>query len=146
MQYSRQIEINLPRDQTAALFDDPDNLSKWMQGLVSFEHLDGEPGTKGARSRIMCVQGNREIEIIETIEDRVMPERLIAIYTTKGMWNRCEQYLEETPQGTTIWRQENEFRCSGMMMKLMTMLMPFMFKRETEKQMRAFKEFAEAQP
>lgn len=95
MQYSRQIEINLPRDQTAALFDDPDNLSKWMQGLVSFDHLDGEPGAKGARSRIMCVQGNREIEIIETIEDRVMP---------------------------------------------------FMFKRETEKQMRAFKEFAEAQP
>ena len=114
-----------------------------MQGLVSFEHLAGTPGTPGATSTVKCLQGKREIDIIETIEERVMPERFIAIYTTKGMWNRCEHYLEETSDGKTNWRQVNEFKCSGVMMRIMLALLPGMFRKETMRQMKSFKAFAE---
>ena len=44
MKYTREIVIELPRDRVIELFDDADNLSKWQEGLQSFEHVSGEPG------------------------------------------------------------------------------------------------------
>ena len=37
----------MPRARFIELFDDPDNLPKWQEGLISFEPLHGEPGTRG---------------------------------------------------------------------------------------------------
>jgi len=45
--------------------------------------------------------------------------------------------------GSTKWTQANEFRCEGLMMRLMMRLMPGAFRKETMKQMESFKAFAE---
>ena len=42
MKYTCKLVINLPRERVVELFDDPDNLPRWMEGLQSFEHLSGE--------------------------------------------------------------------------------------------------------
>ena len=49
--YTVAIEIDLPRDRVIELFDNPDNLFKWQTGLQSFDHLSGEPGQPGAKSK-----------------------------------------------------------------------------------------------
>ena len=48
MKYSVVCDINLPRDKVIELFDNPDNLPKWMDRLAKFERLsgNGEPGSK----------------------------------------------------------------------------------------------------
>ncbi|HCA57656.1 MAG TPA: SRPBCC family protein, partial [Blastocatellia bacterium] len=66
MKYNVAIEIEKPLDEVVALFDSVDNLYKWMEGLESFEHLEGTPGEVGARSRLKFDMNGRKIEMIET--------------------------------------------------------------------------------
>jgi hypothetical protein len=58
------------------------------------------------------------------------------------VWNEVKNRFEETASGTTIWYTQNEFRFEGFM-KLMAMLMPGAFKRQSFKYMKLFKSFAE---
>lgn len=81
--------------------------------------------------------------MVETIETRNMPDEFTAIYTTKGVWTRSANHFTDTPDGGTHWRQVNEFRPEGVMMRLMTTLMPGMFRKQSMAFMTAFKAFAE---
>ena len=53
MKYSNEIIINLPVSRVVELFDSIENLYKWQPELVSFEHLSGEPGMAGAKSKLL---------------------------------------------------------------------------------------------
>ena len=145
MQYTCEIEIALPRPRVIELFDDPDNLKHWQEGLQSFTHKSGTPGEPGAVSEIVFQLGKRRMEMLETIETRNLPDEFTAIYTTKGVWNRLTNHFTETTDGRTHWRQTNEFRPEGIMMRLMTTFMPGMFRKQSLAFMEAFKRFAEAQ-
>ena len=70
MKYTLSTTINLPRSKVIELFDNPDNMSKWQPELQSFEHISGEPGEPGAKSRLKYKMGKREVEMIETITAR----------------------------------------------------------------------------
>jgi carbon monoxide dehydrogenase subunit G len=39
MKYTSEIEINSPIDSVIELFDNPDNMEKWMKGLQTFEPI-----------------------------------------------------------------------------------------------------------
>lgn len=49
MKYESELVIDLPRERVIELFDNPDNLPKWQEGLQSFEHISGEVGQPGAK-------------------------------------------------------------------------------------------------
>lgn len=51
MKFRQEIEINKPIEEVIPLFDNPDNMDKWMEGLQSFEHISGIPGVNRERSR-----------------------------------------------------------------------------------------------
>ena len=141
MKYTCELTLNLPRDEVIALFNDPDNLSKWQPGLQSFEHVSGEAGQPGAKSRMLYNEGRREIEMIETIIARDLPESFSATYEAKGVWNEISnQFLVEGDQ--TRWVMDSEFRFSGFM-RLMPIFMRGAFRKQTMKTMERFKEFAE---
>lgn len=141
MKYTCELTINLPRDEIIALFDDPDNLSKWQPGLQSFEHVSGEPGQPGAKSRLLYDEGGRKIEMIETIIARDLPETFSATYEAKGVWNEIiNQFLEE--EGQTRWVMDSDFRFSGFML-LMLVFMRGAFRKQTMQTMQRFKDFAE---
>ena len=142
MKYELEIEINLPREQVLELFDNQDNLAKWQEGLQSFEHLSGEPGTVGAKSLIKYKMGKREIEMTETITKKDLPNEYWFTFEAKGVWNSVDNYFEAKDVNTTGWKIVNDFRGSGMM-KVMMILMPSMFKKQSLKFMNDFKAFAE---
>ena len=145
MIYTCEIDVNHTRERMIELFDNPDNLPKWLIGLERFTHISGEKGFPGAKSEFVVTAGNRTVEMIETIETRDLPEEFTAIYEAKGVWNRTENFFHVNDDGSTKWIQTNEFRCDGLMMKLMMKLMPGAFRKETMKQMESFKAFAEAE-
>ena len=63
MKYTVDIIIDLPRPKVVTLFDNPDNMHKWQPDLVSFDHLSGDPGQPGAKSKLhykMGKKGNRD--------------------------------------------------------------------------------------
>ncbi len=142
MDYTQDIEIDLPRDRVIALFDDPDNLPKWQEGLQSFEHLTGEPGQPGATSRLVFQQGKRRIEMIETITARNLPDSFDGTYDAKGVRSIAENRFVVVSPERTRWVAHNVFEFSGPM-KIIGLLFGRTFPKQTMKYMQAFKTFAE---
>ena len=144
MNYSQQIEINIPREKVIELFDNPDNMKHWQPGLISYEHLSGDHGKPGAKMLLRYKMGKRKIEMIETITVRDLPNEFSGTYEAKGVWNMVKNTFTEPSDGSTIWLSENEFKFKGFM-KIMAAVMPGAFKKQSFKYMQQFKEFAEAE-
>lgn len=142
MKYNLDITIDLPRDRVIELFDNPDNMKEWQSGFVSLEPLDGSPGQTGAKSKLLYKMGRRDIEMIETIIKRDLPNEFSASYEAKGVWNSINNIFSEEDENQCKWVLENEFRFTGFM-KIIAFLMPGSFKKETWKMMVQFKNFAE---
>ena len=142
MKFTVKIKINLARNKVIELFDSTENLKKWQPGLLSFEHQSGTPGEVGAKSRLQYKTGKREIEMVETITVKNLPDEFSGIYEAKGVRNEVKNYFYEVNKNTTKWVSENEFRCSGLM-KIIAFFMPGSFKKETMKYLEYFKEFSE---
>lgn len=144
MRYQFEIEINAPRERVVELFLDPDNLQKWQPDLVSFEQISpGAPREVGAKTKQVHRMGKREVEMIETITVHRPPEEFAANYEAEGVSNLVSNRLTATTRGTTRWILDSHCKFSGLMMKLMALLLPGMFKKQTLTFMQRFKEFAE---
>ena len=145
MKYTQEIEIDLPRERVAALFMDTANLPKWQPGFVSMTPVSGEPGTEGAVSALVYKMGKREIEMTETILRWNPPEQFDGIYEAKGIKNWQYNRIEPVGDSKTKWISTSEFQFKGFM-KLMALLMPGAFKKQSRKYLEQFKAFAEAEP
>lgn len=142
MKYACEIEINRPVQTVVELFDNPDNMGKWMEGLQSFEHLSGEPGKVGSKSRLRFKMGRREMEMIETITVRNLPDEFAGTYEANGAFNIVKNKFLPLPGERTLYINEQEFQFKGFM-KIIGFLMPGMFKKQSMKYLVAFKNFAE---
>lgn len=144
MKYTTEIEINQPVNKVVELFDNPDNMKEWMEGLQSFETISGTPGEEGAKAKLKYKMGKREIEMIETITKRNLPDEFTGTYEAKGVFNIVKNRFIPIGDNKTKYVTEQEFQFSGFM-KMMGIFMPGAFKKQSLKYMIAFKEFAEKQ-
>jgi len=141
MQFSCEVIINMPREKVIETFDNTDNLMKWMKGLQSFNHISGEPGHPGAKSRLVFDQNGRRLEMIETIDSRNLPDEFAGTYITHGLVNKVTHRFYEDGAEKTKWISENEFQFSGLM-KLMIFFTRHAFPKQTQIYMENFKKFA----
>lgn len=144
MKYILDIDINKPIERVIDLFDNPDNMSKWMKGLVSFDHLSGTQGQPGAKSRLKFKMGNRDVEMIETIKVRNLPDEFSGTYEVKGVFNTIKNKFVRLSDNKTKYISEQEFEFQGFM-KVIAFLMPGVFKKQTKKYLEDFKNFVESQ-
>ena len=142
MKYSKEILIELPREEVITKMENPDNFKHWQKGFISYNHISGDPGKEKARSKLKYKMGKREVEMIETIEKNRLPNKLFLTYDAKGVFNRQKNYFEEVSKNSTKWISDNEFECSGFM-KIIAFLMPKSFEKQTYIYMKDFKAFAE---
>ncbi len=143
MKYTCEVEINQPRNKVIELFDNPDNMSKWQPGLQSFEHIEGEAGKPGAKSRLKYDMNGRKVEMIETITTRKLPDEFSGTYEAKGVFNSMVNKFFEVGPDKTRWVAETEFEFSGFM-KLIGFFMKGSFPKQTQKYLDNFKRFAES--
>ncbi len=143
MKYTNETIINLPLDKVVELFDSAENLSKWMEGLQSYEHLSGTPGQPGAKARLKFKMGGRDMEMIETITANHLPHELSGTYEMNGVVNTISNKFEKISENQTRYYTENEFKFHGFM-QFVAFLMPGAFKRQSQKYLDAFKKFAES--
>ena len=117
-------------------------MKHWMRGLVSYELISGTPGEEGAQMTMKFKMGKRDMEMVETIITRNMPEEFHATYDAKGVHNIQKNYFKEE-NGQTRWISESEFQFEAFGMKLMAFLMPSAFKKQSKQYANDFKNFAE---
>jgi carbon monoxide dehydrogenase subunit G len=145
MKYSNEVIIDLPRRKVIELFDNPENMKYWQKGLVSFEHISGEPGKPGAKSQLKYQMGKRSVEMIETVTDRNLPEEFHGTYETKGIFNIQKNFFKDDGDQTR-WISEAEFQCSGFMKVIAFFFGESTFKKQSQVYMDDFKSFAEGNP
>ena len=143
MKYSLEIEINQPIDKVIELFDNADYLEHWQPGLQSVEHISGELGKPGAKTKLRYLMGKREVEMIETITARDLPKEFSATFEANGVLNIQKNLFRAMGTDRTKWISDNEFQFSNLPMKLMGWLMPGAFKKQSKIYLDAFKKFAE---
>ena len=85
--YTLSIDIARPRQEVIDLFNNAENLFRWQPGLQSFEHIRGEPGKAGAKSRLSYLHGKCHIELTETITDADFPNAVSGLYEWPGGMN-----------------------------------------------------------
>lgn len=142
MKFSCETEINKPVEKVVELFDNPDNLKKWMEGLQSFEHISGTPGHPGAKSKLKFQMGKRAIEMIETVTVRNLPHEFSGTYEAQGVFNVVKNHFIPVDGNKTRYVTEQEFQFKGFM-KVLGILMSGAFKKQSMKYLTDFKTFAE---
>ena len=153
MKYTVSIEIALPRERTVQMLADPEHFPKWLRGLVLHEPLSGVHGQVGTISRVVIQTGRQQMECTETITRREpvdlhgIPSGSIVHFdreiVAKGMWSAVRERLTEAGPETTLWESESEYRFSGLLMRLVGLLMPAAFRKQSQQHMQDFKAFAE---
>lgn len=153
MKYANSIQIALPREQVAQLLADPAHIPKWLRGIVRHKPVNGEHGQLGTESRVVMRSGKREMECTETItrrdpaDLRDIPTETVVHFDREivgaGMWSVVRDRLTEADPETTLWESESEFRFSSLLMRLMGLLMPGAFRKQSQQSMQDFKAFAE---
>lgn len=142
MKYKQEIEIDKPIDQVIALFDNPENMNKWMDGLLSFESVFGTLRQPDAKSKHKFKMGEPEIEMSETVTVRNLPDEFSGTYETKGVFNIVKNKFVKISDDKTKYIVESEFQFTGFM-KFAAFLMPNTFKKRSMKYLVDFKEFVE---
>ncbi len=144
MKFTCQVEIDLALSKVIPLYENVDYLKEWQSGFVSFEHLSGEAGKPGAKSKIRFKHNNREMELIETVVKNDLPEEFTAIFEHEHMVNTMTSHFESIDEHNTLFQMHFEYtKFIGFMPKLMAFLMPGMFKKQSQKWLDQFKNFAE---
>ena len=85
----------------------------------------------------------REIEMIETILKVVPPKKLNCTYEAPGVFNTQKNHFEKVAENKTRWIADSEFKFSGFM-KIIGLLKPGAFKKQSQQYMNDFKDFAES--
>lgn len=142
MNYTNEIMISLPRSKVIELFDNSENMKKWQKGLINYEFIEGKPGKKGSKMKLLYEMGKRKIEMIETITQNSLPNEFHGTYEAKGVFNIVKNYFIEINKHQTKWIQENEFNFTGFM-RFIAPLMKGSFKKQTCSTLEDFKTFAE---
>jgi hypothetical protein len=60
-----------------------------------------------------------------------------------GMWSVVRDRLSEANPETTLWESDSEYLFSNLLMRLMGLVMPRAFRKQSQQHMQDFKEFAE---
>lgn len=145
MKYTCSIILNLSLEKTAELWNDEAHFSQWQDGFQSIELLSGTANAKGATSRIL-IEGKQKIELIETIISCDLPNEKVALYEHKHMINTQTTRFKAIDANKTEFTSIVEYtKFNGFFVKVMAKLFPSMFKKQSQKWMNQFKEFAEKQ-
>ncbi|MFT4680216.1 MAG: hypothetical protein ACI9YU_000044 [Flavobacteriales bacterium] len=145
MKFSCSVEIALPIDRVIELFDNSDNLMKWQDGLVSFEHLEGEPGQPGAISKLVFKNGKKTFDLFEEISVRNFPDEFSGIYDHVSMRNSMKNSFKDFGNDRTLWTSSLAYTFKTQAWKFFSLFMKGMFRKQTQKFLDNFKKFAEAE-
>lgn len=143
MKYTNEIVIDRPVDEVITLFDNPDNMYKWMDGLVGHELVSGEAGQEGARMVLKFKMGKNTFEMTETVTERNLPDMFAGKYESHFSVNTVRNRFIDLGDGKTKMVSETTVEPANFMVRLMTWIMPGSFKKQSRIYLENFRDFAE---
>jgi hypothetical protein len=137
-----EIEIDLPREEAAALFADPANLTKWMDDLERVEPIKGEPGMPGSQYR-MVGKAETHMEFVATVTARDLPQTVALKLESPSVTVAIPDTFAALSAERTQLRSEEEFNFRGLLNTLTGLLAQRTIRENHRQHMQCFKKFAE---
>lgn len=138
------IEINAPFNKVVDMFIDVSKFSKWQDGFQSHQILNGNYLEKGTKSVIVYINRNNKIELTETILSNNLPNELKALYEHKHIDNTTTSKFYQIDKNRTRLEYSVEIiQIKGLILKIMSVLFPKMFSKQTQKWLDNFKNMVE---
>ncbi|MCH8535897.1 MAG: SRPBCC family protein [Flavobacteriaceae bacterium] len=142
MKYTTEIKIDLPIEKVIDIFENPNLLPDWQRGLLYSKLIKGSNGEVGAKRKLKIDLEIRTIIMIETILKKELPHQWHGKYSANGIDSVQKNFFEALNENQTHWMNESEFQFHGGM-RIVSKLMPNIFKNRSEQVMKDFKLFAE---
>lgn len=142
MKYTTEIIINKPREDIIRVFEDSNLLPHWQRGLKRSRSISGKDGEVGSKRKLYISIEGQSIKMTETITKKNLPEEWHGTYTSRGMESFQKNYFEALSKHQTKWTCYSEFKFSGFM-KLVSKLLPDIFKKRSVLVQQDFKAFVE---
>jgi uncharacterized membrane protein len=144
MKFTCTVIIEKPINQVVEFFINPDNLKEYQDGFLGKELVSGKPAQVGTVSKIFYQQGKRKMEITETVTSNNLPHEFSGFYHHIHMDNTMTNRFTSLSENRTQYDAEIEYTVlRGFMVKTVAFLFPRMFKKQVQKWLDQFKEFAE---
>ena len=141
MKYRTEVLINKSIDVVVAEMRNKESAFKWMNGLESFDLIEGQMEEPGSKYKMVFMNKGKKQEMIETITVFDPPKNITTTYEMGSVFNICEnQFVESGEQTKYIMDTEFQFGCPW---KLFTWAIKGIFKKETLKGMEDFKAYVE---
>lgn len=142
MKFTCSTIINKPLLEVVKHFEDPEALKQSQKGFQRIEHLSGDEGSAGAKSKLIY----DKFELIETIIHNKLPDEFYAEYEHKSMTNTMRSKFTVLSTNETKLTTEIDYTAfKGFFIKLMSKLFPGMFKKQVDKWLVNFKKYTENQ-
>ena len=143
IKYTEEIEINTNIDTVIALFDNPYNMQKYMDGIESYKIVEGNIREVGAKAEMTVLMGEKKIIMIEEIITNNLPEEKKVTYTADAVYNIVTNKFIKVSENKTKFINEQEFEFKGFM-KIIGFFMPSSFKKQSRIYLQDFKEYVES--
>lgn len=139
-----ELEVDVPKNELAALFADPDNMTKWMDDLQRYEHIGGEAGMPGSQYRMVPKPGTSQMEFVATVTARNLPDEmgLRLESPTVDVAIRCI-FAALSPHRTKLISEE-VFTFRGLFNRIFGFLAQKDIKTHHRRHIESFKQFAES--
>jgi hypothetical protein len=142
MKSTVHIEIRTPQSQTAELFADPTNNPKWMDDVERIEVMEGQPGARGSRYRM--VSKDRRMDFVATVVASDLPKMIqLQLVGSDVTISITDRFAEMSP-GVTHLTSEEVFAFKGLIRRVFGVIARSQIKKAHRRHMESFKRFAEA--
>jgi len=143
MRYTVSNTISKPIEQVVKEFSNQENKVKWMDGLQSFEQVDGEPLTIGSKSRLTFAMGRRTLVMTQIILENKLPESLKLVSKSRDVNNMITHRFKALAENETYHETTHVFEFKNWGMKLLSPLMKKAFMQQSQTYLDNFKKFIE---
>ena len=142
MKFVCSININKPILEVVKYFEDPEALKQSQKGFIRMEHLSGNVGEAGAKSKLVY----KKFDLIETIIHNKLPDEFYAKYEHKSMINTMFSKFSKVNENETKLTTDIDYtEFKGFMINLIAKIFPRMFKKQVDKWLTNFKKYCESQ-
>jgi uncharacterized protein YndB with AHSA1/START domain len=143
MKVEHVVEIDRPRDEVWAVFDDPDLMVEWQGNLLSYEQAEGASDEIGSVSLQTVKNVGVKQELTVTLLERTAPELSSSRYEGAQVPFTVVNTFSELDDGSTEWHAELEVRLGLVQKALAPILKPIMSEL-VQRNGRDFKKFVES--
>ena len=140
MKFKCSTIINKPIEDVTKAFLDVESMKYSHNGFIDKYLIDGNTNEVGAKYKLKF----EKFEMTETIIENNLPHSFSGLYEHKHMTNTMNTYFEAIDTNKTKFSSVIEYtEFKGFMIKIISKLLPSMFKKQGEKWLERFKIYVE---